>query len=930
VLLGDGVIQSLHEHSGQSARFDSFDDLLAHVARDTSPMPAPERIALIRNGLCILAQPEQVVELRALGINGKRRTDSGYFKDMEKLACAAAAYENRAEGVYVTLNPVNPALIARANNRVKEYASHTSTDNDILRRIWLPIDFDAVRPADISSTREEHHAALKRAWDCFEWLREQGWGDPVFASSGNGAHLLYRIDLPNDAAATELVKGVLTSLSERFSDDTVKVDTATSNASRIFKLYGTLARKGDSTPERPHRRALILSAPEVPIAISVEQLSALIAPVTATPRRELHTTGENAYGRAALEKEIAKLCGTTINRNIQLFQSSAALFSLVAGGALDGNTVWSDLLDAARGVGLPESEARKTIASGEKHGLSNPRTAPESTMRRKSDERVPLKILPAVQTETPQEQPASPLMHIDELDKLPPIQWLIKDVLPANMLVEVHGPPACGKTQVVFDMAQTLAATGKSVIYVVAEGLQGHRARKKAWQTFRKQEAGKLFVWSKAVHLLQANAVRDFINSVQSHEPALIVFDTLSRCCLGADENSQKDMNFILESLDIIRRETGATVVAVHHTNASGLRECGSTVIRGGMDVMLDVSRDDDLIVVTCAKMKDAPEFSPMFFKGVSIDIGEDKPVPVLVPAERVIQTPADSLTPVQLEILRAVGMEMFSESGIKSSQLDELLPEGTKRSTKYHSLNTLIRLGYVQPHTKGDPYCMTDAGRLKLSNALESSVTAKSNVSKRGPSVFIWTLPDGCPMSSPIPHSSECGMDWTSDSSSGAARVDEAIQQTCTTANYEADKVYNTSESLMPAEELAMYARRAGVRYPTASGEELYRIARLVPLARRDAFEYAIGDAISLYYEEIAKHGEPPQPEPDVIEHYLSPGLVSGSALYKAYMTACNDGRGTAFRETLAQRAEKASNLLAMWLEGRKQEQIVHIPKIF
>src|SRR5262249_32077297 len=45
------------------------------------------------------------------------------------------------------------------------------------------------------------------------------------------------------------------------SDDAVKVDTSVSNAARIWKLYGTMACKGDSTPDRPHRMASILHVP---------------------------------------------------------------------------------------------------------------------------------------------------------------------------------------------------------------------------------------------------------------------------------------------------------------------------------------------------------------------------------------------------------------------------------------------------------------------------------------------------------------------------------------------------------------------------------------------------------------------------------------------------------------------------------------------
>ena len=166
------------------------------------------------------------------------------------------------------------------------------------------------------------------------------------------------------------------------------------------------------------------------------------------------------------------------------------------------------------------------------------------------------------------------------------------------------------------------------------------------------------------------------------------------------------------------------------------------------MDVMLEVSKDDELIIVACSKMKDAADFESLYLKPVLVDIGEEKSVPVLVHAEKRVQTQADKLTPLQLDILKAIGMEMFAESGIKSSQLDEILPPTTKRASKYYSLNALISLGYVNPHAKGDPYHITDEGRQKLSNTENRATAGKSNMSKASPSLFIWTLPEACPMS--------------------------------------------------------------------------------------------------------------------------------------------------------------------------------------
>jgi hypothetical protein len=105
----------------------------------------------------------------------------------------------------------------------------------------------------------------------------------VKADSGNGAHLLYRIELPNDEAATALVKSCLSVLDALFSDPVVSVDAANFNAARIWKLYGTTSKKGDNTTERPHRKSALLSVPEEIRVVSVDLLKALAHSLPAEP-----------------------------------------------------------------------------------------------------------------------------------------------------------------------------------------------------------------------------------------------------------------------------------------------------------------------------------------------------------------------------------------------------------------------------------------------------------------------------------------------------------------------------------------------------------------------------------------------------------------------------------------------------------------------
>jgi len=163
-------------------------------------------------------------------------------------------------GVYVTLNPVKPALLARAANKVKPYAKATTSDADVLVRRWLLFDLDAARPAGISSTDAEHAAALEAARRCTDWLVAQGVprASLVLADSGNGGHVLARVDLPNTPESTALVRRCLEAAARACTTADVVLDRTVYNAARIVKLYGTVAAKGDATADRPHRGARTL------------------------------------------------------------------------------------------------------------------------------------------------------------------------------------------------------------------------------------------------------------------------------------------------------------------------------------------------------------------------------------------------------------------------------------------------------------------------------------------------------------------------------------------------------------------------------------------------------------------------------------------------------------------------------------------------
>ncbi len=232
------------------------------------PSDQEEICETIQAFLRILHGPDGVFEIRALKcpestFSKYTGTYSGYFNNAGAAAREATKLDcqNKPGGTYVTLNPCIPQLLARAQNQLLFKPKSTTSDAEIPHRRWLMLDLDPARPSNISSTEEEMNAALDLARHIRSELSGEGWPEPLLAMSGNGAYLLYRVGLPNDDASTTLIKGCLQELAARFDTDTVTVDQTTSNASRLVKLLGTTARKGDhltgvdGVQDRPHRRS---------------------------------------------------------------------------------------------------------------------------------------------------------------------------------------------------------------------------------------------------------------------------------------------------------------------------------------------------------------------------------------------------------------------------------------------------------------------------------------------------------------------------------------------------------------------------------------------------------------------------------------------------------------------------------------------------
>lgn len=244
----------------------------------------------IIHALRLWFQAGDVFEVRVLDAVSadyrREHIESGYF-DYEHISAVPEALKRLLSfrGVYVTVNPVNPDLLARAVNRLRPAGRNpTTADTDIVRRRWLLIDCDPRRASGVSSSNSEHESALAKAREIRDGLSSLGWPDPIMTDSGNGAQLMYRIELPADDG--ELVRRVIGEIAKASSEQ-VAIDTSVHNPARIWRLPGTMNCKGDSIPERPHRMARILEEPQDIVSVSLKQMQDIVSYQNKDPQTDV-------------------------------------------------------------------------------------------------------------------------------------------------------------------------------------------------------------------------------------------------------------------------------------------------------------------------------------------------------------------------------------------------------------------------------------------------------------------------------------------------------------------------------------------------------------------------------------------------------------------------------------------------------------------
>lgn len=244
------------------------------------------------------------IELQTLKVPGRYQENRCAYStdhaEIVRLLESADAW--KAQGVYLIMNAIDPAVATRAApgqwNVMNK--NESTTDSEIVERRSLFVDVDSRRPKGTSATDAQVGAALEvaeRIYHRFAALLS-GTSALGLGHSGNGAAVMVALDgIANDEAVTSTIKGILSALSETYSAEMVEIDASVCDAKRLCPAWGTTKRKGAAgVPDRPHRRTAFI-CDDVVQRVGVDALARILASLCQYLNEEQRAAVDRAMGR---------------------------------------------------------------------------------------------------------------------------------------------------------------------------------------------------------------------------------------------------------------------------------------------------------------------------------------------------------------------------------------------------------------------------------------------------------------------------------------------------------------------------------------------------------------------------------------------------------------------------------------------------------
>jgi AAA domain len=235
------------------------------------------------------------------------------------------------------------------------------------------------------------------------------------------------------------------------------------------------------------------------------------------------------------------------------------------------------------------------------------------------------------------------LIRFDEIKLGNRRRYVVKNLVPREGLIVVWGPPKCGKSFWLSDLALHVAlgwpyrerrVEAGAVIYVTCEGQSGFPARIEAFRRRKLADNNTDPLLDPPFFLLPTRLdlvgeidalIADISAQIGEAGCILIVIDTLNRSLVGS-ESKDEDMSAYVRACDRLREAFKCAVIVVHHCGTNDQRPRGHTSLTGATDAQIEVKRDKaGNIVATIEFMKDGPEGDKIVSRLAVVDLGSDE-----------------------------------------------------------------------------------------------------------------------------------------------------------------------------------------------------------------------------------------------------------------------------------------------------------------
>lgn len=197
---------------------------------------------------------------------------------------------------------------------------------------------------------------------------------------------------------------------------------------------------------------------------------------------------------------------------------------------------------------------------------------------------------------------------------------IVQGLIAEDSVSVLYGDSNAGKTFFALAMSGAIAEgveflnkkTKKGVVvFLATEAPLSIKQRTQAMQRYYGMKFENLCIVKTPVNFYEsmedANKVISIIKDIQKTKGPvhLIVADTLSRIAAGANENSGEDMGPVMKRFDMLKDQTGVSVLIIHHSGKDQARGArGWSGIRAHIDTEIEVTQSGSIHTAKVTKQR--------------------------------------------------------------------------------------------------------------------------------------------------------------------------------------------------------------------------------------------------------------------------------------------------------------------------------------